>query len=111
MNSTPILIQSDIVTLRAVSTGNYILSSAETSLGPNLTPSTRTRRTASEKDAIKAKPRRGDRVRQRYDVRPRYATRQSDRQCPTRHGFGRSCNSCRRPLTFERAELRSSEAG
>src|SRR5262245_13787634 len=56
MNSTPILIQSDIVTLRAVSNGNYIFSSAATSLGPNLTRSTRTRRTASEKDAIKQNP-------------------------------------------------------
>src|SRR5262245_36220126 len=41
MNSTPILIQSDIVTLRAVSNGNYIFSSAATSLGPNLSRSTR----------------------------------------------------------------------
>src|SRR5262245_56147 len=55
MNSTPILIQSDIVTLRAVSNGNYIFSSAATSLGPNLTRSTRTRRTASEKTPLKQK--------------------------------------------------------
>src|SRR5262245_60484754 len=56
MNSTPILIQSDIVTLRAVSNGNYIFSSAATSLGPNLTRSTRTRRTASEKTPLKQNP-------------------------------------------------------
>src|SRR5215469_11264511 len=56
MNSTPILIQSDIVTLRAVSNGNYIFSSAATSLGPNLSRSTRTRRTASEKTPLKQNP-------------------------------------------------------
>src|SRR5215831_17493165 len=56
MNSTPILIQSDIVTLRAVSNGNYIFSSAALSLGPNLSRSTRTRRTASEKTPLKQNP-------------------------------------------------------
>src|SRR5215831_13727497 len=56
MNLTPILIQSDIVTLRAVSNGNYIFSSAATSLGPNLSRSTRTRRTASEKTPLKQNP-------------------------------------------------------
>src|SRR5262245_2875681 len=54
MNSTPILIQSDIVTLRAVSNGNYIFSSAATSLGPNLTD--QPAHTASEKTPLKQNP-------------------------------------------------------
>ena len=41
---------------------------------------------------------------------PQYATRRCDRQRAKQRGFDRSCTSCRRPLTFERAELRSSEA-